>query len=73
MHPEMEYKHCKFYEDRARDTPLWGIYVAQFDQISVKISVLGSFTLIVALMGVKFVKEELCAKFHPHRCNMSPL
>ena len=47
----------------------------------------GSYTLIIAPMGVKFSMEEgtfspllhakkgplLHAKFHPHRCNMSPL
>jgi len=40
---------------------------------------LGSYTLVVAPMGVKFGTEEgtegplLRAKFHPHRCNVSPL
>jgi len=39
--------------------PLQGAYIAHFDQISVKISVLGSYnTLIVAPMGVKFGVEE---------------
>ena len=38
-----------------------------------------SYTLIVAPMGVKFGTEKgtfgplLLAKFHPHRCNVSPL
>ena len=41
MHPEMRYKFCKFYENRARDTPLRGVYIPHFDQISLKISVLG--------------------------------
>jgi len=41
MYPEMGYKLCKFYENRARDTPLWGVSIPHFDQISVKISVLG--------------------------------
>jgi len=31
----------KIPENRARDTPLWGVYIPHFDQISVKISVLG--------------------------------
>jgi len=35
-----------------------GVYIPHFDQISVIISVLGSYTLIVALMGVKFGTEE---------------
>ena len=34
MHTEAGYKLCKFRENHARDTP-------HFDQISVKISVLG--------------------------------
>jgi len=39
----------------------------------------GSYTLVVAPMGVKFGTEEgtegplLRAKFHPHRCNVAPL
>jgi len=39
----------------------------------------GSYTIIVAAMGVKFGMEEVTfgplirAKFHPHRCNVSPL
>jgi len=41
MHPEMMYKLCKFYGNRARDTPLWGVCIAHFDEISVKISVFG--------------------------------
>jgi len=67
----MGYKLFKLYENRARDTPLWGVYIPHFDQISVKISVLGFYTLTDALMGVKFGTEEgtvcplLCAKFHP--------
>ena len=35
-----------------------GIYIPNFGKLSVKISVLGSYTLIVALMGVKFGMEE---------------
>ena len=34
------------------------------------------YTLVVPPMGVKFGTEEgtfLRAKFHPHRCNVSPL
>jgi len=41
MHPETGYKLCKFLENRARDMPLQGVYILHFDQISVKISVLG--------------------------------
>ena len=59
--------------------PSRGVYIPQFDQISVKISVLESDTLTVAPMGVKFGEQQgtfgslLHAKFHPHRCNVSPL
>jgi len=45
--------------------PLWGVYIPHFDQISVKMSVLGAYTLIVAPMGVKFGMEEGTCKFHP--------
>jgi len=46
-----------------------------FDQISVKISVLGSYTPIVAPMGVKFGIEEGTEgpQISPHRWNVSPL
>ena len=36
----MRYKFCKFCENRIRDTPLRGVYIPHFGQISVKISVL---------------------------------
>ena len=57
-YPETGYKLCKFYENRARDTPLQGIYIRHFNQISEKIQFWESYTLIVALMGVKFGTEE---------------
>ena len=43
-----------------------------------KLQFWGSYTLIVAPMGVKFGTEEgkgplIRAKFHPHRCNVLPL
>jgi len=47
----MGYKFCKFCENRAMDTQLRGVYIPHFDEISVKMSVLGSYTLIVAPMG----------------------
>jgi len=40
------------------DAPLRGVYISHFDQISVKISVLGSYTLVVAQMGAKFGTEK---------------
>jgi len=54
----MRYKLCKFCENRARDTPLRGVYIPHFGQIWVQISILGSYTLVVAPMGVKFGMEE---------------
>ena len=66
----MWYTLCKFYDNRARDTPLRGVYIPHFGQIWVKISILGSYTLVVAPMGVKFGTELLRAKF---RCIVSPL
>jgi len=38
--------------------PLRGVYIQNFGQISVKISVLGSYTLIVAPTGLKFDMQE---------------
>jgi len=49
--PETRYKLCKFRGNRTRDTPLWGIYIPKFGQILVKISVWGSYILIVAPIG----------------------
>jgi len=54
----MRYKLSKFFGNCARDTPLRGVYIPYFDQISVKISVLWYYTLVVAPMGVKFGTEE---------------
>jgi len=54
----MGYKICQFCEHRARDTPLRGVYIPHFGQIRVKISVFGSYTLVVAPMGVKFGIED---------------
>jgi len=77
MQPETGYKLCKCRENHARDTPLRGVYVPNFGQISVRISVLGVLYLTVAPMGVKFGTEErtfnphLHAKFHPHHCGVS--
>jgi len=51
-------------------------YIPHFYQISVKISVLGSYTLIVAPMGWNLAwgwGPLLHAKFHPHQCNVSLL
>jgi len=37
---------------------LWVVYIPHFDQISVKFQFLGSYTLTVAPMGVKFGTED---------------
>ena len=55
----MGYKFCKFYENRARGTPLRGVYIPHFDQISVKISVLGVLYPNRCTDGVKFGMETL--------------
>jgi len=54
------------------DTPLQGVYIPHFYQISVKISVLGVLYPYCCTDGVKFGVEEgtcfgplLHAKFHP--------
>jgi len=54
---------------------MWGVYIPHFDQISAKISVLGVLYPYRCTDGVKFGMEEgtFHAKFHPHRCNVSPL
>jgi len=61
-----------FYENRARDTPLGAISIPHFDQISVKISVLG---LLYPNRCTDW--DEIWhgggAKFHPNRWNVSPL
>jgi len=54
----MCYKLCKFCANRGRDTPLWGVYIPHFGEIRVKISVLGSYILVIAPMVVKFGTEE---------------
>jgi len=53
----MRYKLCKFCENRARDTPLRGVYIPHFGQIGVKIQFWGSYTLVITPMGVKFGME----------------
>jgi len=58
MHPETWYKICKFRENRARDTPLRGIYIPKFSKISVKISVLEVLYPYRCTDGVKFGMEE---------------
>ena len=57
-----EYKLCTFCENRASE-PLRVVYIPHFDQISVKNSVLGSYSLNVAPMGWNLA--SLHAKFHP--------
>ena len=72
----MRYKFYKSCENRARDTPLQGVYIPHFDQMSVKISVL------VVLYPYRCTDEGgiwhgggdlVRAKSHPNRCDVSPL
>ena len=77
----MRYKFCKFLENRARDTPLRGVYIPHFGQIWVKISILGVLHPCRWIDGGEIwhgggdlpFGPLLHAKFHPHRCNVSPL
>jgi len=50
----MWYKLYKSCENRARDTPLRGVCIPLFDQISVEISVLGVLYPYRCTDGVKF-------------------
>jgi len=55
----MGHKFCKFRENCARDDPMWSVYIPKFGHILVKVfSFGGSYTLIVAPIGVKFGKED---------------
>jgi len=61
----MLYKLCKVSENRARDAPLRGVYIPHFGKICVKISVLGSYTLVVAPMINQPMRvDELCEMGH---------
>jgi len=54
--------------------PMRGVNIPHFGQMSVKISVLGSYTLIFAPIEWNLAFWPLLhAKLHPHRCNVSPL
>jgi len=68
MHPETWYKLCEFFANRARDTPLRGVYISHFDQISlIKFQFWGSYTIIVAAMGWNLVWRGT-----PPPCQISP-
>ena len=71
----MCYKLCKFCANRGRDTPLWGVYIPHFDEISVKISVLRVLYPCRCTDGgeISHGGGDLRAKFHPSWCNVSPL
>ena len=70
----MRYKLCKFCENRARDTPLRGIYIPHFDQISVQNFSFGVLYSYRCTDGGEIWHGPLLhAKFHPHWCNVSPL
>jgi len=73
------YKLCEFCENRARDMTLRGVYIPHFDQISVKISILGILYPYRCTDGGEIwhgggdLGPLVRAKFHPHRCNVSPV
>ena len=71
----MSYKFWKFCENPARGTHLPGVYIPHFDQISVKISVFGLLYPNRCTYWGEIWRgggtED--AKFHPNRCNVSPL
>jgi len=70
----MGYKLCKFRENRAKDMPLWGIYVPNFGKLLVKISLLGSYTHIIAPMGWNLTcRSTPPCQTSPHWCKVSPL
>ena len=55
----MRYKLCKFCENRARDTPLRGVYMPDFGQIWVKISIWGVLHPCRCTDGVKKVPSSI--------------
>jgi len=64
---------CKTCKNHAKDTPLRGVYVPHFGQISVKIfQFWWSYTLIVAPMRVKFNTEASVPNFTPIRATCRP-
>ena len=67
----MRYKLWKFYENRARNAPLLGVYIPHYDKISVK-NFCGSYTLIVGQMGVKVSMEASVQDFTPPVQRVAP-
>jgi len=69
MHSKTRYKFGEIRENCARDTPLRGVYIPHFDQISVKTSVLGVLHPYCCTDGGEIWHGGgtflLCAKFHP--------
>ena len=54
----MRYKLCKFCENRARVRPCGAFIFHILVKSEYKFQFLGSYTLVVAPMGVKFGMEE---------------
>jgi len=74
----MGYKLCEFCENRARDTPVRAVNIPHFGQICVKISVFVVLHPCCCTDGGEIWHGGggdlvMRAKFHPHRCNVSPL
>ena len=75
-HPEIEYKPCKNWENRARDTPLQGVYIPHFwSNLSEKVSFWGPTPFSLHRWGEIWHRggKGTYAKFRPHRCNVLPL
>ena len=73
----MGYKLCIFCENCARHTPLHGVFIPHFNQIWVKttknFSFWGPTPLSLHRWGLNLARRRGPAKFHPHRCNVSPM
>ena len=76
----MRYKLCKFCENRARDTPLQGVYIPHFGKIWVKFSILGLLHPCRCTDGGEIWQgggdrrwSPPPCQISPHRCNVSPL
>jgi len=75
----MWYKFCKFCGNRARDTPLRGVYIPHFGQIWVKMSVLGVLHPRRCTDGGEIWRTGGVVRSPPpyqisrHRCNVSPM
>ena len=70
----MGYKLCKFFENRVKDTPLWGVCSTFRSNLSKNFD-FGVLHPCRCTVGGEIGIESplLHAKFHPHRWTVSPL